>query len=101
MLSARAGRVEKLHALAERLMEMQRQRQEMQRARKAGQSSDAQELLQRARKYTDDLLAYFYTLADLNEGLIDRNEIPGFIKANVKNWLDEEEKELVKLKSAN
>ena len=101
VLFARVGRVEKLHALAERLMEMQRQRQEIQRARKAGRSSDAKELLQRASKYTDDLLAYFYTLADLNEGLIDRNEIPSFIKANVKNWLDEEEKELAKVKSAN
>jgi hypothetical protein len=94
VLSARVGRVEKLHALAERLMEMQRQREEIRRARKMGHSSQAKDLLQRARKYTDDLLEYFYALADSNEGLIDRNEISGFIKANVKNWIEEEEKSL-------
>jgi len=26
----------------------------------------------------------FYTLADLNQGLIERKEVPTFIKANVK-----------------
>jgi hypothetical protein len=98
VLSRRVGRVEKLHALAERLMEMQRQRGEIQKARKTGQLSQAEDLLQKARKYTDGVMAYFYSLADLNEGLMDRNEIPSFIKANVKNWIEEEEKELAKVK---
>jgi hypothetical protein len=94
--SRRVDKVEKLHALAERLMEMQRPRDAIQQARRAGKLEQAETLLQSARKYTDGVLDYFYSLADLNEGLMDRDEIPGLIKANVKNWIQEEAKELAK-----
>jgi hypothetical protein len=30
--------------------------------------------------------------ADLKQGLIERQEVPTFITANMKNWLDEETK---------
>ena len=37
----------------------------------------------------------FYKLADLKQGLIERQEVPTFITANVKNWLEEEDKAIV------
>ena len=49
VLSRRVEKVEKLHGLAERLMEMQRQRGEIQKARGAGRREQAEELLQAAR----------------------------------------------------
>ena len=48
--------------------------------------------LDKSRAYTDEVLALFYALADLNQGLIERKEVPTFITANVKNWLEEEAK---------
>ena len=48
--------------------------------------------MDRARAYADEVLALFYALADLNQGLIERQEVPTFITANVKNWLGEEAK---------
>ncbi|HOX55368.1 MAG TPA: DUF4838 domain-containing protein [Candidatus Paceibacterota bacterium] len=92
MLARRLGKVEKLHTLAERLMEVHRQRDDIQRLRRAGQFAPARAQLERARAYTDEVLALFYTLADLNQGLIERKEVPTFITANVKNWIEEEAK---------
>ncbi len=60
--------------------------------RRAGQFDQARAQLEKSRAYTDEVLALFYTLADLNQGLIERKEVPTFITANVKNWLDEEAK---------
>ena len=88
----RVGKVKKLHTLAERLMEVHRQRDEIQRLRRAGEFDQARAQLEKSRAYTDEVLALFYALADLNQGLIERQEVPTFIKANVKNWLDEETK---------
>ena len=88
----RVSKVEKLHTLAERLMEVHRQRAEIQRLRRAGDFERAHGQLEKSRTYTDEVLALFYTLADLNQGLIERQEVPTFITANVKNWLDEEAK---------
>jgi len=87
----RVAKVEKLHTLAERLMEVHRQREEIQTLRGAGELEKAQAALDRSRVYTDEVLALFYRLADLNQGLIERQEVPTFIKANVKNWLGEED----------
>jgi hypothetical protein len=91
-LAYRVGKVEKLHTLAERLMEVHRQRDEIQRLRRAGDFEQARVRLEKSRAYTDEVLALFYALADLNQGLIERQEVPTFITANVKNWLDEEAK---------
>ena len=88
----RLGKVEKLHTLAERLMEVHRQRDEIQRLRRAGDFDGARAQLAKSRAYTDYVLALFYTLADLNQGLIERQEVPTFITANVKNWLADEAK---------
>ena len=49
----------------------------------------AAQRLDEARTFIGELLAYFYQIADLNQGLMDRNEVPSFIEANVKGWLDE------------
>ena len=92
LLAYRLGKVEKLHTLAERLMEVHRQRDEIQRLRRAGEFDQARAQLEKSRAYTDEVLALFYTLADLNQGLIERQEVPTFITANVKNWLEEEAK---------
>jgi hypothetical protein len=81
-----------LHALAEKLYEMHRQQQAIRAARQAGKFTEAAGQLTQSRGYTDALLDYFYSLADLKQGLMDRNEVPSFIKANVKNWIDDEAK---------
>ena len=90
ILAHRVGKVALLHALAERLTESHRRRDEIRRLRESGEFDRAQHHLEKARTFTDELLAYFYQLADLNQGLMDRNEVPSFIKANVKGWLGEE-----------
>lgn len=41
---------------------------------------------------TDSVMPMFYTLAGLNQMLIDKNEDPGFIKMTVTNWIDGEAK---------
>jgi hypothetical protein len=92
LLAYRLAKVEKLHTLAERLMEVHRQREEIRRLRGAGEFDQARARLEAARAYTDQVLTLFYTLADLNQGLIERQEVPTFITANVKNWLEEEAK---------
>lgn len=92
ILAYRVGKVEKLHALAERLTEMHRQQREIRSLRKEGVFAAAELNLASARKYTDEVMQLFYKLADLNQGLMDRNEVGGFIKMAVKNWIDEEAK---------
>jgi hypothetical protein len=92
LLAYRVGKVEQLHTLAEHLMEVHRQRDEIQRLRRAGEFEQARALLAKSRAYTDEVLTLFYTLADLKQGLIERQEAPTFITANVKNWLEEEAK---------
>ena len=71
---------------------MHRHRAEVQRLRRAGDLHQARAQLDQARTYTDEVLALFYELADLNQGLIERKEVPTFITANVKNWIEEEAK---------
>jgi len=90
LLAYRLGKVEKLHTLAERLMEVHRQRDEIPRLHREGEFVRARAQLDQSRTYTDEVLALFYRLADLNQGLIERQEVPTFITTNVKNWLEEE-----------
>jgi hypothetical protein len=97
-LAYRVAKVEKLHTLAERLMEMHRQHAAIQRLRRDGQFDQARAQLAVSRAYTDEVLALFYALADLKQGLIERQEVSTFIKANVKNWLDEEAKAIAAAK---
>ena len=99
-LERRVGKVEKLHTLAEQLMEIHRQRAEIERLRKTGDFAKAEERLNESKTNTDEVLAFFYTLADLNQGLIERKEVPTFIKANLKKWIEEEAKAIA-ARSAN
>lgn len=92
VLDYRVSKVEKLHTLAEKLAEGHRLRQEVRRLRDGKRYDEAEALLGKARTYADEILAYFQKLADLDQGLIDKNEVPGFIRMGVKNWLDEEAK---------
>jgi len=55
---------------------------------------EAAERLKKARSYTDEVLKRFHDLAELNQGLIERNEIPGFITLGVQGWIEEETKAL-------
>ena len=88
----RVTKVEKLHTLAEHVMEVHRQHEEIRALRQAGKFDEARAALEKSRAYTDQVIALFYSLADLNQGLIERLEVPTFITANVKGWLDEEAK---------
>jgi hypothetical protein len=88
----RASNVEGLHHLAERLAEGHRLRDQIRAARAAGDFDRASKLLAEADVYTDAIMGLFYDLADRNAGLMDRNEVPSFIKMGVKGWIAEESK---------
>jgi hypothetical protein len=92
VLSRRVGKVEKLHALAERLAELHKRQQEVRALRKAGKLEAARAALADYRQFTADLLTDMGELADLEQGLIDRNEVNGFIKMALNGWLDEQAK---------
>ncbi len=92
LLSHRVGKVAKLHDLAERLDELHRRHAKISRLREAGEFEKASGLIPKARTYADELLAHMASLAELDQGLIDRNEVPGFITLGVTNWIGEEEK---------
>ena len=94
VLAHRVAKVERLHTLAERLAEVPRHRAEVRALREAGRLNEAAERLKQARSYTNEVLKLFHNLADLNQGLIERNEIPGFITLGVQGWIEEETKAL-------
>ena len=91
----RVGKVAALHTLAERLAEGHHLRHQVQWARREGDFAQAATRLDAARIYTDAIMGWFYELAERNQGLIDKNEVPSFIKMGVKNWLDTEAKAIV------
>lgn len=90
----RVSKVARLHTLAEKLAEGQRRRDEVARLREARSFAEAETKLAEARACADDILEYFHELADLKQGLIEKNEIPSFITMGVKGWTDEEAKAL-------
>ncbi len=92
LLEHRVGKVAKLHDLAERLDEFHRRHAKITKLRESGDFEKASELLPKARVYADELLAHMSSLANLDQGLIDKDEVPGFITLGVKNWIAEEEK---------
>ncbi|MBN1902172.1 DUF4838 domain-containing protein [Candidatus Sumerlaeota bacterium] len=98
--SYRAAKVEKLHILAERLGEMHHRKDVIRQLRKQGKFNEAKEALKKADAYTDELMEYFYHLADLNQGLMDRKEVPWFIKIKVKDWIEEEARNIEEKKSS-
>jgi hypothetical protein len=90
----RVGKVEKLHTLAERLAEMHRRRGEIRNLRQEGRFMEAEKALDSLRHETDDLLTFGTSLAELNQGLVDRKDLTGFISLLFKGWLDQEAKAL-------
>jgi hypothetical protein len=94
VLSRRVGKVEKLHAFAERVTEAQRRREEIQKLRTRGEFGQAAQLLGPARAYVEGIIAYLLSLADLEQGLVDRGEVEGFMGQRIKGWIEEEAKAL-------
>ena len=92
--SYRVAKVERLHTLAEKLGEMYRQRDAIRMLRKDGKFDEAGERLEKAKIFTDEIMTYFYFLADLDQGLMDRNEVSWIIKIKVKDWIEEEAKKI-------
>lgn len=92
LLSHRVGKVAKLHDLAERLDELHRRHAKISKLREAGDFEKASELIPKARDHAEELLAHMSSLAELNQGLIDKNEVSGFIRLGVTHWIGEEEK---------
>jgi hypothetical protein len=88
----RVSKVERLHTLAEKMTESHRQRDVIQILRRQGKFEEAARLLGKARGATDEVMSLFYALADTNQGLIERKEVGGFIKAGVQNWIETEAK---------
>jgi Domain of unknown function (DUF4838)/Glycosyl hydrolase family 67 N-terminus len=92
LFAYRVAKVQNLHALAEHLAEAQRLHDMVLILRKQGKFEEASNVLAKARVYIDEVMALFYSLADSNQGLIERKEVPGFIKMAVKDWIDGEAK---------
>jgi hypothetical protein len=92
VLARRVGKVEKLHHLAERLADLHRLREEARAAGKAGDPAKTRDSLALAKARTEELLAHMRALADLEQGLIDRNEVAGFIALGLRGRLEEIEK---------
>ena len=90
--SYRVSKVERLHTLAENLTEAHRLHDAVMVLRRDGRFDEASIVLDKAKVQTDKVMALFDTLADLNQGLIEKKEIPAFIKMAVKNWIDVEAK---------
>ncbi len=90
LLSYRVSKVEKLHALAEKIAETQGYKQRVQALRELGDFSGAARLLEEARPKVHETMYTFYVLGGLNQGLIDSKEVPSFIKRDIQDWLDKE-----------
>ena len=89
VLDRRVGKIAKLHALAESLAGMHRLREEIRATKAAGRAAEARALVAEARGVSDHVLEHFQRLAELDQGLIDRNEVRGFLKMFITGWVDE------------
>lgn len=90
----RVGKVAKLHTLAETITEGHRLHDVIDLLRSQGKFDEAVKVLDKAKIQSDKIMDMFYALADLNQGLIERNEVGGFIKLGIKGWLDDESKRI-------
>jgi hypothetical protein len=91
-IAHRVGKIAMLHDAAERITEAHRMHDEIEKLRVAGEFDKAGELIETAKTYTDGLIAHMAGLAELDQGLIDRNEVPGFMTMTIKGWIEGEEK---------
>jgi hypothetical protein len=94
VLSYRVGKVDRLHAFAEKLADAFALRDEILELVKSGKRSEARKKLSKAKASADAVMAYVSELNDLNQGLMDKTVIGMLIKASVTNWIAEEEKKL-------
>lgn len=92
LFAYRVNKVAKLHKLAETITEGHRLQDVIDLLRSQGKFDDAAKVLDKARAHADKIMAMFYELADLKQGLIERNEVGGFIKLGITNWLNDEAK---------
>lgn len=90
----RVSKVAKLHTLAETITEGHRLHDVIELLRSQGKFTEAGIVLDKARIRSDKIMDMFYALAKLNQGLIDYNEVGGFIKMGIKDWIDDEAKKI-------
>jgi len=88
----RVRKVALLHEAAEKLTEAHRMHDEIEKLRASGDFDAAAKLLEEAKTYTDELIKHMAWLADLDLGLIDRDEVPAFMTMTIKGWIENEEK---------
>lgn len=87
----RVGKVAILHDAAERLTEAHRMHDEIEHLRSNQKWEEATALLDEAKTYTDGVIAHIASIAELDQGLIDRNEVPAFMTLTIKGWIEREE----------
>jgi hypothetical protein len=92
----RIGKVEKLHAFAERLAQLSRKKDEVRQLREKGQVDRAKIRLEELRRSTEEVLKLGHSLADLHQGLIDGKEIDGWMAMILRGRIAEEAKLLEK-----
>jgi hypothetical protein len=88
----RVSKVKKLHDLAERLVDLQLRHEKIVSLRHDGKFELASQALGEAKKAFAETMDHFYAAADLNAGLVDRDETTAFIKLVLQTWLDAEAK---------
>lgn len=94
VFSHRVAKVEKLHSLAELIVETHELRNRIENYRKTGKTQKAKKLLETARIKTDAVMLMFYKLSSLKQGLIDYSDIGGFTQSSIKGWIDDEIKRI-------
>lgn len=97
VLAYRVGKVEKLHGLAEAAVDFHLLRRQLGEHCQAGRVELAQQSLEALSARRDTLLAHFQRLADLDQGLMDANEVKGFIKLAFDNAVNEETKQVAEV----
>ena len=90
----RVNKVVTLHKLAITISEGHRLHEIIDTLRSQGKFDEASKELEKARTHTDKVMDMFYAVANMNEGLIDKNEVGGFIKLVIKGWMDDEAKKI-------
>jgi hypothetical protein len=91
----RVTKIERLHALAEELVETHCAIQEIGRLRTEGDFQGARTLLPQAQQRVDSTAAFIQSLIDLNQGLVDP-ELINFFYPRIRTALAEEAKALEK-----
>lgn len=90
--SYRVAKVERLHRTSEILTQAHRMHDEIIALRSEGDFETAGKMLQQAKDYTDQVIQHLHRVSDLQQGMIDKKEIPGFMTQKIKCWIEIEEK---------